>query len=209
MHLTELPSFAEAFKLGSVFSHPGLHKLYLIRGDITALKGIDAIVNAANSALRGGGGVDGAIHKAAGPELLKECQSIGGCPTGSAVITKGYKLSAKHVIHTVGPQKENPDQLRSCYTNSLALLEQYGLTSIAFSCISTGVYGYPEDAAASIAIGEVESYLRNSDYGMQSVNAVVFVVFTASSQKIYQQKLQALFRQNSSERRKAKLNYSL
>ena len=166
-------------------------KLELLQGDITKLK-VDAIVNAANTSLLGGGGVDGAIHRAAGPQLLAECRTLGGCPTGQAKMTKGYKLPAKYVIHTVGPvyhgKKQDAELLAACYKNSLGLAGENNLASVAFPAISTGVYGYPLEEATPIAIETtLEELARNP-----SIRRVVFVVFSEKALKVYTDVMQAL-----------------
>lgn len=169
-----------------------MDKIELIKGDITRLK-VDAIVNAANTTLMGGGGVDGAIHRAAGAELLEECKTLGGCLTGEAKITKGYKLQTKFVIHTVGPVwaggKNNEETLlASCYKNCLKLASEHNIKTIAFPNISTGVYLFPKIKAAEITIHEVKSYLAEHS----EIEKVIFSVFDEGNFKLYKEKLNTL-----------------
>ena len=160
----------------------GTTRLEICVADITTLA-VDAIVNAANESLRGGGGVDGAIHRAAGPELLAECRRLGGCPTGSAKITRGYKLKAKHVIHAVGPvwdggAYEEDALLASCYRTSLVLAAEHELHSIAFPAISTGIYDFPADRAARIAVTTVVKEIKSTP---RTLDRVVFCCFSQGS----------------------------
>ena len=165
-------------------------RMTVVQGDITRLE-VDAIVNAANTSLLGGGGVDGAIHRAAGPELLAECRAIGGCPTGQARMTAGYRLSARHVIHTVGPVYEGggnreADALRSCYRESLRLAEAAGLKSVAFPCISTGIYGYPKAEACEIAVGEAGAWIA----AHERPEHIIFCCFDAEDARLYTRRLE-------------------
>jgi len=163
-----------------------LATLSSVKADITTLQ-VDAIVNAANAQLAGGGGVDGAIHRAAGPALLAACKAIGGCSTGQACITPGFELPARFVIHAVGPVWRNgargePALLASCYRRSIEIAQTHMLQSVAFSCISTGVYGYPFDLAAETAIATVKDALRATS----SIESVIFCCFSASDHALYE-----------------------
>ena len=160
-------------------------KIEAVQGDITQ-QTVDAIVNAANTTLLGGGGVDGAIHRAAGPELLAECRPLGGCPTGEARITQGYRLPARYVIHTVGPvwsggTRREPELLRRCYVTSLELANAHGIASVAFPSISTGAYRFPIEQAARIAVETVRAVLQRPT----SVELVRFVCFSAADLETY------------------------
>lgn len=161
----------------------------LYRGDITKIK-VDAIVNAANTSLLGGGGVDGAIHNAAGPQLREECSGHGGCPTGQARITNGYRLPAKYVIHAVGPvwkggKFKESVMLQSCYRSALDLAEGKHAKSIAFPAISTGVFGYPAEEAAGIAVKTVRDWLKCAP----TINRIVFVVYNDAAENVYRKLL--------------------
>jgi O-acetyl-ADP-ribose deacetylase (regulator of RNase III) len=173
---------------------PVSNRIAVVEGDITKQR-VDAIVNAANTTLLGGGGVDGAIHRAAGPELLAECRTLGGCATGQAKITRGYKLHAQWVIHTVGPvwhggQHGEDDLLASCYRSCFALIVQHGIKSVAFPSISTGAYGFPMDRAARIAVRETKNFLDRN----QPVEKVVLVCFGASALEIHKRVLTEICR---------------
>jgi O-acetyl-ADP-ribose deacetylase (regulator of RNase III) len=168
-------------------------RVEIVEGDITTMD-VDAIVNAANTTLLGGGGVDGAIHRAAGPELLKETRKIGGCPTGEARVTKGYRLPAKWVIHTVGPiwsggNKNEDTLLASCYRNSLMAAVEIGAAMVAFPSISTGVYRFPLERAVRIALSETKSFLEAD----QSLQKVAFVCFGSEAYRAYQEVLDEVF----------------
>jgi O-acetyl-ADP-ribose deacetylase len=160
-------------------------KIEIVRGDITKLD-VDAIVNAANTSLLGGGGVDGAIHRAAGPELLTECRALGGCPPGEAKITRGYNLPARFVIHTVGPvwaggKRGEPEVLTNCYRNSLQLALKNKISTIAFPAISCGAYGYPVRNAAEIAVKTTQGFLAAND----KIDKIIFVLFDEDTFEIY------------------------
>jgi O-acetyl-ADP-ribose deacetylase (regulator of RNase III) len=168
-----------------------LEKLEVRQGDITRLD-VDAIVNAANTKLLGGGGVDGAIHRAAGPDLLEECRTIGGCPTGEARITGGYNLPARHVIHTVGPvysgKPQDSQLLTNCYFNSLSLAVEHNLTTIAFPAISCGVYGYPIEDACKIAVDSSCNFLKANP----SLMKIIFILFSEKDCAVYQARIKSM-----------------
>jgi O-acetyl-ADP-ribose deacetylase (regulator of RNase III) len=168
-----------------------LEKIEIRQGDITRLE-VDAIVNAANKSLLGGGGVDGAIHRAAGPQLLEECRTLGGCPTGEARLTKGYNLPARYVIHTVGPvysgKPRDAELLANCYRNSLQLAVEHRLSSVAFPAISCGVYGYPIESASKIAVETVCSVLESHP----SLQKIIFILFSEGDYQVYQNYLKSL-----------------
>jgi len=171
-------------------------RIQLLQADITTLR-VDCIVNAANTSLLGGGGVDGAIHRAAGPELLAECRLLDGCPTGQAKITLGHRLAAKHVIHTVGPvyrdgRHGEPELLADCYRNSLELAVRNDIRSIAFPCISTGVYGYPFREACEIALDTIDAFLATDD----QIEQVILVCFSKTDYDRYRQVIES---KNSAE----------
>lgn len=161
----------------------------LVKGDITKVQA-DVIVNAANETLLGGGGVDGAIHEAAGPELLAECKTLGGCKTGEAVVTAGYLLPAKYIIHTVGPvwqggEKDEKDLLKKCYINSMSLADKMKLSTIVFPNISTGIYGFPKYEAAEIAINSVREYAAKRT----NIQRIIFCVYNDDNYRIYNELL--------------------
>lgn len=169
-----------------------LQRIEIVQGDITHLK-VDAIVNAANTTLLGGGGVDGAIHRASGPELLAECRKLGGCPTGEAKITRGYKLPAKWVIHTVGPvwrggNHHEDELLAECYRSSLGLACRHKVKSVAFPAISTGAYGFPAERASKIALREIKQFLEAND----TPQRVIVVCFDAHAGDTYRKSIAAL-----------------
>lgn len=169
-----------------------IDRIRIIEGDITRLR-VDAIVNAANESLLGGGGVDGAIHRAAGPELLAECRKLGGCPTGHAKLTGGHRLPARYIIHTVGPvyhggRQREADQLRSCYNESLCVAAESAIESIAFPCVSTGIYAYPKPEACTIALSAAIEWLSTHDLPRE----VTFCCFGPEDTSLYRASLKSI-----------------
>lgn len=168
-----------------------------VKGDITKITEVQAIVNAANSSLLGGGGVDGAIHRAAGPELLNECRLLGGCKTGEAKLTKGYNLPCEYVIHTVGPvwsggNNNEPELLANCYFNSMNVAMDHGIRSIAFPSIATGIYHFPVELAAKIAVGTVKRFLKENQ---GAFDLVEWVLFDDATEKAYEDEVDKLYRE--------------
>ncbi|XP_019726045.1 ADP-ribose glycohydrolase MACROD2 isoform X2 [Hippocampus comes] len=196
-------NYSDGREDGNVLTGTGglSEKVSLYKGDITVLE-LDAIVNAANSSLLGGGGVDGCIHKAAGSCLYDECQTLNGCETGKAKITCGYDLPARFVIHTVGPVARGhvgpteTNDLTSCYQNSLRLVKEYGLSTVAFPCISTGIYGFPNEPAGDIALNTVKSWIEENP---NTITRVIFCVFLETDFNIYKKKMSIIFEDNDME----------
>ncbi|KAG4096254.1 A1pp-domain-containing protein [Neocallimastix lanati (nom. inval.)] len=190
--MTDTPTYIPDENQGFAKVDKAINKIVEVwKGDITTLA-VDAIVNAANKRLLPGGGVCGAIHSRAGPELYEECRKIGGCYTGDAVITKGYNLPAKHVIHTVGPTDNNGEALKSCYRRCLDVLVENNLKSIAFNCISTGIYGFPNDLACNIALKTVREWLDTNN-NKEKVDKIIFCVFLPVDNKLYLDNLRTFF----------------
>lgn len=185
--LDDLTEFKK-YKINPDMNKDLSQKVSIFKGDITKLE-VDAIVNAANSFLKAGGGVDGAIHRAAGSHLQAECDALNGCPTGDAKITCGYNLPAKYVIHTVGPQDGSPSKLESCYQKCFSFQKDYHLRSIAFPCISTGIYGFPNRLAAHIALRTARKFLETAE----GVNRVIFCTFMPIDVEIYETLMQMYF----------------
>ncbi|KAK4472419.1 hypothetical protein MN116_003674 [Schistosoma mekongi] len=179
--LSDIPTWISVAKETSNLASNLGSRISLWCGDITRLQ-IDAIANAANRQLKGGGGVDGAIHRAAGPQLLAACKKLGGCPTGDAKLTPGFNLPSKYVIHCVGPIGRDDAALESTYRKALELCSEHSIQSIAFPCISTGVYGFPNEAAAKVAVNTVLSYIQSHP----EIQRVIFCIFMDIDYKIYE-----------------------